>query len=72
MTTRARQEEKVPYSRDMEIEDGACMHTPIAVKKAQGIRKIALKVKIVKGDTGSLNQESRSPVLKMTTSPNLG
>ncbi|GJW94427.1 reverse transcriptase domain-containing protein [Tanacetum coccineum] len=33
MTTRARQEEKVPYLRDSEIKDGACPHTLIAVRK---------------------------------------
>ncbi|GKA30981.1 reverse transcriptase domain-containing protein [Tanacetum coccineum] len=35
MTTRTRQEEKVPYSRDLEAEDGACPRTPIAVRKVQ-------------------------------------
>ncbi|GKF38328.1 hypothetical protein Tco_0118389, partial [Tanacetum coccineum] len=41
-------------------------------KKAQGIRKITWKAKIVKGDTGNLNHEGRSPVSKMMISPNLG
>ncbi|GJY72812.1 reverse transcriptase domain-containing protein [Tanacetum coccineum] len=72
MTTRARQEKKVPYSRDLEAEDGVRPRTPIAVRKAQGIRKITLKAKIVKEDTESLNYEGRSPVSKMTISPNLG
>ncbi|GJZ65616.1 hypothetical protein Tco_0622312 [Tanacetum coccineum] len=40
MTTRARQEEKVPYSRDLEIEDEACTHTLIAVRKAQVLHNI--------------------------------
>ncbi|GJR93156.1 hypothetical protein Tco_0265330, partial [Tanacetum coccineum] len=35
MTTRARQEEKVPYSRGLEAEDGVRPRTPIAVRKAQ-------------------------------------
>ncbi|GJZ84995.1 hypothetical protein Tco_0650334 [Tanacetum coccineum] len=69
---RSRQEEKVPYSRDLEAEDGVRSRTSIAVRKAQGIRKITLKAKIVKEDTGSLNHESRSTVSKMTISPNLG
>ncbi|GJT65919.1 reverse transcriptase domain-containing protein [Tanacetum coccineum] len=72
MTTRARQEEKAPYSRDLEADDGVRPRTPIAVRKAQGIRKITLKAKIVKGDTGNLNHKGRSPVSKMTISPNLG
>ncbi|GKE12727.1 reverse transcriptase domain-containing protein [Tanacetum coccineum] len=46
--------------------------TPIAVRKAQGIRKITLKAKIVKEGTGSLNYEEKSPVSKMMISPNLG
>ncbi|GJQ94848.1 reverse transcriptase domain-containing protein [Tanacetum coccineum] len=70
--TMARQEEKVPYSRDLEAEDGVRPRTPIAVRKAQGIRKITLKAKIVKEDTGSLNYEGRSLVSKMTISPSLG
>ncbi|GJV41980.1 hypothetical protein Tco_1420420 [Tanacetum coccineum] len=49
MTIRTKQEEKVSYSRDLEAEDGACLRTPIAVRKFQGIRKITLKAKIVKG-----------------------
>ncbi|GJX52586.1 reverse transcriptase domain-containing protein [Tanacetum coccineum] len=72
MTTRARQEEKVPYSRDLEAEDGVHSCTPIAVRKAQCIRKITLKAKIVKEDTRSLNHEGKSPVSKMTISPNIG
>ncbi|GJW19406.1 reverse transcriptase domain-containing protein [Tanacetum coccineum] len=72
MTTRARQEEKVPYLIDLKVEDRVRPCTPIAVRKAQGIRKITLKAKIVKEDTRSLNYEGRSPVSKMTISPNLG
>ncbi|GJR12408.1 hypothetical protein Tco_0795060, partial [Tanacetum coccineum] len=72
MTIGTRQEEKVSYSRDFEAEDGAFPRTPIAVTKVQGIRKITLKAKIVKGGTGGLSHESRSPASKMTTSPNLG
>ncbi|GKC15193.1 reverse transcriptase domain-containing protein [Tanacetum coccineum] len=72
MTIRARQKEKVPYSRDFEVKDGVRPFIPIAVKKAQGIRKITLKAKIVKDDTGNLNHEGKSPVSKMTISPNLG
>ncbi|GKA27436.1 reverse transcriptase domain-containing protein [Tanacetum coccineum] len=72
MNTRARQEGKVPCSRDSEAEDGAHPCTPIAVRKAQGTRKITLKAKIVREGTRSLNHEERSPVSKMTISPNLG
>ncbi|GKE78156.1 reverse transcriptase domain-containing protein, partial [Tanacetum coccineum] len=63
---------KVPCSRGSEAEDGAHPCTPIAVKKAQGIRKITLKAKIVREGTGSINHKERSPVSKMTISPNLG
>ncbi|GKG34296.1 hypothetical protein Tco_0436992, partial [Tanacetum coccineum] len=72
MITRARQEEKAPYSRDLEAEDGVRPRTSIAIRKALGIRKITLKAKTVKGDTGNLNHEGKSPVSKMTISPNLG
>ncbi|GKF69960.1 hypothetical protein Tco_0203017, partial [Tanacetum coccineum] len=72
MNLRARKEEKAPCSRDSEAEDGVHPRTPIAVRKAQGIRKITLKVKIVKVDTGSLNHEGKSSVSKMMISPNLG
>ncbi|GKB28247.1 reverse transcriptase domain-containing protein, partial [Tanacetum coccineum] len=72
MNTRARKEGKVPCSRDLEEEDGAHPCTPIAVRKARGIRKITLKANIVREGTGSLNHEERSPVSKMTISPNLG
>ncbi|GJU35389.1 hypothetical protein Tco_1183743 [Tanacetum coccineum] len=44
----------------------------IAVRKAQGIQKITLKVKIVKAGIGSLNYEGKNPVSKMMISPNLG
>ncbi|GKE39538.1 hypothetical protein Tco_1462943, partial [Tanacetum coccineum] len=64
MNIRARQEEKAPCSKDSEAEDGAHPRTPIAVRKAQGIRKITLKVKIVKEGTGSLNYEEKSPVVE--------
>ncbi|GJR86123.1 reverse transcriptase domain-containing protein [Tanacetum coccineum] len=40
--------------------------------RKEGIRKVTLKAKIVREGTGSLNQEERSPVSKMTISPNLG
>ncbi|GJV43676.1 hypothetical protein Tco_1428212 [Tanacetum coccineum] len=43
-----------------------------AVRKVQGIWKITLKAKIVKGGTRGLSHESRSPASKMTTSTNLG
>ncbi|GKF29535.1 hypothetical protein Tco_0095877, partial [Tanacetum coccineum] len=46
--------------------------TPIAVRKAQGILKITLKVKTVKVDTGSLSHEGKSSVSKMMISPNIG
>ncbi|GKG11582.1 hypothetical protein Tco_0342982, partial [Tanacetum coccineum] len=69
MNIRARQEEKALYSRDWEAEDGVHSCTPIAVRKAQDIRKTALKAKIVREGTGSLNHEGRSPVSKMTISP---
>ncbi|GJU68572.1 reverse transcriptase domain-containing protein [Tanacetum coccineum] len=72
MNTRARQEGKVPCSRDLEAEDGAHPCTLIAVWKARGIWKITLKAKMVREGTGSLNHEGRSPVSKMTISPNLG
>ncbi|GJX58598.1 reverse transcriptase domain-containing protein [Tanacetum coccineum] len=62
MNTRARQEEKAPCSRDLEAENGARLRTPIAVRKAQGTRKITLKAKIVKEGTGSLNYEEKSCV----------
>ncbi|GKG57119.1 hypothetical protein Tco_0582470, partial [Tanacetum coccineum] len=35
MNTRARQEEKVPCSRDLEAEDGVHSCTPIAVRKTR-------------------------------------
>ncbi|GJW85736.1 reverse transcriptase domain-containing protein [Tanacetum coccineum] len=72
MNTRARQEGKVPCSRDSKAKDGAHPCTPIAVRKAQGTRKITLKAKIVREGTRNLNHEERSPVSKMTISPNLG
>ncbi|GJX43484.1 hypothetical protein Tco_0260160 [Tanacetum coccineum] len=72
MNTRARQEERVPCSRDSEAEYGAHPRTPIAVKKAQCIQKIILKAKTVKEGTESLNYEEKSPVSKMMISPNLG
>ncbi|GKF00719.1 hypothetical protein Tco_0027642, partial [Tanacetum coccineum] len=72
MNTRARKEEKAPCSRDSEAEDGVHPRTPIVVRKAQGIRKITLKAKIVKVGTGSLNYEEKSLVSKMMISPNLG
>ncbi|GJU90680.1 reverse transcriptase domain-containing protein [Tanacetum coccineum] len=59
-------------SKDTEAEDGVPPPIPIAVGKAQGIRKITLKVKIVKAGIGSLNYEGKSPVLKMMISANLG
>ncbi|GJR97533.1 hypothetical protein Tco_0269707 [Tanacetum coccineum] len=59
MNTRARQEGKVSCSRDSEAENRAHPRTPIAVRKAQGIRKITLKAKIVKEGTGSLNYEKK-------------
>ncbi|GJX16444.1 reverse transcriptase domain-containing protein [Tanacetum coccineum] len=61
-----------PCSRDSEAEDGAHPRTPIAVRKAQGIRKIALKAKIVNEGTRSLKYEEKSPVSKMMISLNLG
>ncbi|GJV00998.1 reverse transcriptase domain-containing protein [Tanacetum coccineum] len=70
--SRSRQEGKVPCSRDSEAEDGAHPRIPIAFRKAQGIRKITLKAKIVKEGIGSLNYEEKSPVSKMMISPNLG
>ncbi|GJZ48808.1 hypothetical protein Tco_0602998 [Tanacetum coccineum] len=72
MNIRARKEEKAPCSKDSEVEDGVHPRTLIVVKKAQGIRKITLKAKIVKVGTRSLNYEEKSPVLKMMISPNLG
>ncbi|GJZ94255.1 hypothetical protein Tco_0666458 [Tanacetum coccineum] len=65
MNTRARKGEKAPCSRDSEAKDGVHPRTPIAVRKAQGIRKITLRAKIVKVGTGSLNHEEKSPVPKM-------
>ncbi|GJR21560.1 hypothetical protein Tco_0970087 [Tanacetum coccineum] len=50
------------FTRDLEAEDGVRPHTPIAVKKAQGIWKITLKAKIVKEDTGSLNHEGKQDI----------
>ncbi|GKA97334.1 reverse transcriptase domain-containing protein [Tanacetum coccineum] len=38
------------FTRDSEAKDGVHPRTPIAVRKAQGIRKITLKAKIVKTD----------------------
>ncbi|GKG16081.1 hypothetical protein Tco_0358404 [Tanacetum coccineum] len=72
MNTRTRQEGKVPCSKDSEAEDGAHSCTPITVRKAQRIRKVTLKAKMVREGTESLNHEERSPVSKMTISPNLG
>ncbi|GJR09529.1 hypothetical protein Tco_0792181 [Tanacetum coccineum] len=72
MNTRIRKEERAPCSRDSEAEDEVPPRIPIAVRKAQGIWKITLKVKIVKAGIGSLNYEGKSPVLKMMISPNLG
>ncbi|GJR22163.1 hypothetical protein Tco_0970690 [Tanacetum coccineum] len=72
MNTRTRQERKVPCSKDYEAEDGAHPCTPTTVRKAQGIRKVTLKAKIVREGTGSLNHDEKSPVPKMTISPNLG
>ncbi|GJY10613.1 hypothetical protein Tco_0378798 [Tanacetum coccineum] len=48
MNTRARKGEKALCSKDSEVEDGVHPRTPIAVRKAQGIRKITLRAKIVK------------------------
>ncbi|GJW09639.1 reverse transcriptase domain-containing protein [Tanacetum coccineum] len=45
---------------------------PIAVRKAQGIRKITLKAKIVKEGTGSLNYEEKIPVVEMRSLPTFG
>ncbi|GJT03725.1 hypothetical protein Tco_0838187 [Tanacetum coccineum] len=64
MNTRARKGEKAPCSRDSKAEDGVHPRTPIAVRKAQGIRKITLRAKIVKVGTGSLNREEKSPVVE--------
>ncbi|GKF23045.1 hypothetical protein Tco_0075367 [Tanacetum coccineum] len=64
--------EKAPCSRDSEAEDGVHPRTPIAVRKAQGIRKITLRAKTMKVGTGSLNREEKSPMSKMTISLNLG
>ncbi|GJZ55664.1 hypothetical protein Tco_0610857 [Tanacetum coccineum] len=72
MNTRARKGEKAPCSKESEAEDGVRPRTPIAVRKAQGIRKITLRAKIVKVGTGSLNHEEKSPVSKMMISLNLG
>ncbi|GKB45095.1 reverse transcriptase domain-containing protein [Tanacetum coccineum] len=72
MNTRARKEEKASCSRDSEAEDGVHPRTSKAFRKAQDIRKITLKAKIVKVGTGSLNHEEKSPVSKMMISPNLG
>ncbi|GKD03372.1 hypothetical protein Tco_1178346, partial [Tanacetum coccineum] len=72
MNTRVRKEEKAPCLRDSEATDGVHPHTLVAVKKAQGVRKITLKAKIVKVGTGSLNYEGKSSVSKMMISPNLG
>ncbi|GJX52640.1 hypothetical protein Tco_0281009 [Tanacetum coccineum] len=72
MNTRVRREERAPCLRDSGVEDGVHPRTPIAVRKAQGILKITLKVKTVKVDTGSLNHEGKSSVSKMMISPNLG
>ncbi|GKA28538.1 reverse transcriptase domain-containing protein [Tanacetum coccineum] len=60
------------FTRDLEAEDRVRPRTPIDVRKAQVIRKITLKAKIVKEDTRNLNHEGRSPVLNMKISPNLG
>ncbi|GJW86291.1 reverse transcriptase domain-containing protein [Tanacetum coccineum] len=72
MNTKVRKEERAPCSRDSEAEDGARPHTLIAVRKAQGILKITLKVKTVKVDTRSLSHEGKSSVSKMMISPKLG
>ncbi|GJT25056.1 hypothetical protein Tco_0894993 [Tanacetum coccineum] len=72
MNTRVRKEEKAPCLRDSGAEDRVHPRTPTAVRKAQGILKITLKVKTVKVDTGSLNHEGKSSVSKMMISPNLG
>ncbi|GKE25671.1 hypothetical protein Tco_1441055 [Tanacetum coccineum] len=72
MNTREKQEKKAPCTKDLEVEDEAHLRTPIAIRKAQGIRKITLKANIVKEGTGSLNYEEKSPVSKMMISPNLG
>ncbi|GKD73344.1 casein kinase I-like 3-like protein, partial [Tanacetum coccineum] len=69
---RTRQEEKVTSSKDLEVEDRVCPHTPTVIRKTQGIRKNILKAKTVEGDTGSPNHKSKSLVLKMTTSLNPG
>ncbi|GKF09822.1 hypothetical protein Tco_0044046, partial [Tanacetum coccineum] len=72
MNTRIRKEGRAPCSRDSEAEDGVPPYIPIAVRKAQGIWKITLKVKIVKAGIESLSYEGKNPVLKMMISPNLG
>ncbi|GKD21571.1 hypothetical protein Tco_1223274 [Tanacetum coccineum] len=72
MNTRARQDEKAPCSRDSEAKDGAHPRTPIAVRKAQGIRKVTLKAKIMKVGIGSLNYKEKSLVSKMMIYPNHG
>ncbi|GKE20578.1 hypothetical protein Tco_1432090, partial [Tanacetum coccineum] len=72
MNTKVRKEERAPCSRDSEAKDGVHPRTPIAVRKAQGILKITLKVKTMKADTGSLSHEGKSSVSKMMISPNLG
>ncbi|GKF02652.1 reverse transcriptase domain-containing protein [Tanacetum coccineum] len=43
MTTRAKQEEKASYSRDLEAEDGVRPRTPIAVRKAQDLEEFCEK-----------------------------
>ncbi|GJR12926.1 reverse transcriptase domain-containing protein [Tanacetum coccineum] len=72
MNTRARQEGKVQCSRDLGARARAQSVHSISRQKALGYTKITLKAKIVREGTGSLNHEGRSPVLKMTISPNLG
>ncbi|GKB61924.1 hypothetical protein Tco_0918110 [Tanacetum coccineum] len=62
--SRIRKEGRAPCSRDSEAEDGVPPCIPIGVRKAQGIWKITLKVKIVKAGIGSLNYEGKKSSVK--------
>ncbi|GJT74352.1 F-box/FBD/LRR-repeat protein-like protein [Tanacetum coccineum] len=70
MNTRTRQEGKVPCLKDSEAEDGAHPCTSITVRKAQGIRKVTLKAKIVReGLEAKITKISKSQWFEMSIFP---
>ncbi|GJT40654.1 hypothetical protein Tco_0940519 [Tanacetum coccineum] len=72
MTTKSKARRKSPIQR-LEAEDWVCAasHSDSRIRKLRYIRKITLKSEDSEGDTGNLNHKGRSPVSKMTISPNL-